>query len=88
MTTEQLSQLELKNQTQRSELIKSKIFFSYDELDAMSQEDRINAIMRMKQDETMKWQRLASQLHYYLMVASLVLAGVGLLVLLTNLDKL
>ena len=80
MTMEQLSQ--------RDEIIKSKIFFSYDELEAMSEEDRVNAILQMKQDETMKWQRLASQLHYYIMVASLILGGIGLLALLTNLDKL
>ena len=75
MTQEQLSQLELEREKVREEIIKSKVFFSYEELDEMTHEDRIKAVMRMKQDETMKWQRLASQLHYYIMIASLILGG-------------
>ena len=76
MTTEELSQQELLNKERvREEIIKSRIFYSYEELEDMSQADRINAIIQMKQDETMKWQRLASQLHYYIMVISLILGG-------------
>jgi hypothetical protein len=75
MTAEQLSQQELRDQTFRTELIKGKIMFTEDEMEEMTKEERIVAIMRMKQDETMKWQRLASQLHYYIMVGSLILGG-------------
>lgn len=75
MTQEQLSQLELQREKVREEIIKSKVFFSYEELDEMTQSDRMKSIMWMKQDETMKWQRLASQLHYYIMIASIILGG-------------
>jgi hypothetical protein len=80
MTTEELSQQELQKERVREEIIKSRIFFSYEELEDMPQADRINAIMQMKQDETMKWQRLASQLHYYIMVGSLILGAFGALI--------
>jgi hypothetical protein len=80
MTTEELSQQELQRERVREEIIKSRIFFSYEELEDMPQADRINAIMQMKQDETMKWQRLASQLHYYIMVGSLILGALGALI--------
>lgn len=77
MTQEQLSQLELQREKVREEIIKSKVFFSYEELEDMPQSDRMKAIMWMKQDETMKWQRLASQLHYYVMIASIILGGLA-----------
>jgi len=75
MTQEQLSQLELQREQERDEIIKEKIFFSYEELEQMSQADRINAILQMKQDETMKWQRLSSQMYYWVTTISLILGG-------------
>jgi hypothetical protein len=77
MNPEQLTQDELlQKEGVREQIIKSRIFFSYEELESMSQADRIAAIIQMKQDETMKWQRLASQLHYYIMIVSLILGAV------------
>jgi len=81
MTTEQLTQEELlQREGVRDQIIKSRIFYSYEELESMSDADRIAAIIQMKQDETMKWQRLASQLHYYVMVISLILGALGALI--------
>jgi len=81
MTTEQLTQDELlQREGVREQIIKSRIFYSYEELESMSDADRIAAIIQMKQDETMKWQRLASQLHYYIMVGSLILGALGALI--------
>ena len=81
MTTEQLTQDELlQREGVRDQIIKSRIFYSYEELESMSDADRIAAIIQMKQDETMKWQRLASQLHYYVMVISLILGALGALI--------
>lgn len=73
MTTEQKEGV-------RDQIIKSRIFYSHEELESMSDADRIAAIIQMKQDETMKWQRLASQLHYYIMVGSLILGTLGSLI--------
>lgn len=62
----------------RTEMIKGSVFYSASELDDMTDDQKMDAIMRMKQDETMKWQRLASQLQYYIMVVSLILIAVTL----------
>lgn len=82
MTTEQLSQLELQTERVREEIIDAKVFYSYEELDTMSQSDRMKAVMQMKQDETMKWQRMAAKLHYYIMVGSLILGFIAAFALL------
>ena len=82
MTTEQLSQLELQTERVREEIIDAKVFYSYEELDTMSQSDRMKAVMQMKQDETMKWQRMAAKLHYYVMVGSLILGFIAAFALL------
>lgn len=77
MTPEELSQQELQRERVREEIIKSKIFFSYEELEEMSQADRINAIIQMKQDETMKWQRMSSQMYYWITTISLIIGGIA-----------
>jgi len=38
----------------------------------------------MKQDETMKWQRLSSQLHYYVMICSIIVGALGAFILLLS----
>jgi hypothetical protein len=50
----------------------------------MSDADRIACIIQMKQDETMKWQRLASQLHYYVMICSIIVGGLAAFILLLS----
>jgi hypothetical protein len=82
MTTEQLEQIELQRERVRNEIIDSKIFLSYEELDEMSQDNRINAIIQMKQDETMRWQRLVSKMYYYITVSSFILGALGVLIFL------
>ena len=78
MTQEQLDQ-------QRMDIIvNEKVFYSYDELSEMSPTDRTKALLQMKQDETMKWQRLASQLHYYLMICSIIVGGLAAFILLLS----
>jgi len=43
------------------------------------------AILQMKQDETMKWQRLCSQLVYYVTIASIILGGlIGFIILINS----
>lgn len=78
MTTEQLSQLELQTERAREEIVNAKVFYSHEELDSMRHSDRMKAIMQIKQDETMRWQRMTAKLHYYIMVASLILTALGL----------
>lgn len=85
MTQEQLTQEELlQKERVRDEIIKSRIFYSYEELESMSDADRIACIIQMKQDETMKWQRLASQLHYYVMICSIIVGGLAAFILLLS----
>jgi len=80
MTEEQLqeqSRQEVQKEQERLHIIvNEKIFYSEEELSEMSQMDRVNAILQMKQDETMKWQRLCSQLVYYVTIASIILGGI------------
>jgi hypothetical protein len=81
MTQEQLAQ---KEQERMDIIVNQRIFYSYDELLLMSPTDRANAILQMKQDETMKWQRLASQLHYYVMICSIIVGGLAAFILLLS----
>jgi hypothetical protein len=88
MTEEQLQEQarqEVQNEQERLHIIvNKKIFYSEEELSEMSQMDRANAIIQMKQDETMKWQRLCSQLVYYVTIASLILGGIIGFIILIN----
>lgn len=74
---------ELQKEAQRMDIIKSKIFYSWDELSQMPHADAMKAMIQMKQDETMKWQRLCSQLIYYVTVVSLILGAIVGFVFLT-----
>ena len=74
MTQEEQSSLQ--NEQERLHIIvNEKIFYSEQELSEMSKSDRVTAILQMKQDETMNWQRLCSQLVYYVTIFSLILGG-------------
>jgi len=81
MTQEQLSQLD---QERMDIIVNEKIFYSYDDLSLMSPTERAIAVLQMKQDETMRWQRIASQLHYYLMICSIVVGALAAFILLLS----
>jgi hypothetical protein len=77
MTQEEQSRQDLQNEQERLHIIvNEKIFYSGDELSQMDKTNRVKAILQMKQDETMKWQRLCSQLVYYVTIASIILGGI------------
>jgi len=86
MTQEEQSRLENIMEQERMEIIiNKKIFYSNEELSEMSKSDRVMAILQMKQDETMKWQRLCSQLVYYVTIASIILGGlIGFIILINS----
>jgi hypothetical protein len=86
MTQEEQSRQELQNEQERLHIIvNNKIFYSEEELSEMSKSDRFTAILQMKQDETMKWQRLCSQLVYYVTIASIILGGlIGFIILINS----
>lgn len=63
--------LEKKHQD-RKKIIATKIEYTPEELDCMPVEERKNAILKIKQDETMYWQRKSAEMYYYLTIASLI----------------
>lgn len=86
MTQEEQSRQDLQNEQERLHIIvNEKIFYSGDELSQMDKTNRVKAILQMKQDETMKWQRLCSQLVYYVTIASIILGGlIGFIILINS----
>lgn len=84
MITEDQQYDEYAREKERMEIIKTKIHYSWDELTEMSHPERIIAMLQMKQDETMKWQRLSSQLYYYITIISIIVVALGVIVLLNK----
>jgi len=69
---------DLKDSQYRDIIIGTKINFTLEELSKMSKDDRIKAMLQVKQDETMNWQRATAKLHYYVIWISIAIVAISL----------
>jgi hypothetical protein len=67
-------------QEQRKELLNTQIECETDEYTTMSESEKRQLVIQIKQDETLKWQLLHSKLYSILTIVGLVMIGVSLII--------